>query len=193
MKKLIFVLVALPMIIFAKSNPTSMSTDGGQSTEYKPRSVYGRNFVGVEVLGRGVLYSLNYDRSINSRFSVGAGLSYYQFNIVGINIDVAIVPIYGNYYLGGPRHRALITGGASVVYAKAEIRDAYNWNDNVDRGNNEISYNYARAEGMSLYPNAGIGYEFRANAGFTARVTTYYQYANNQMYPWLGATLGTHF
>lgn len=192
MKRIIFVFAFLPLMGLAKSNRVSSSAEVELRTEYKPRSVYGRNFMGIEVLGRGVLYSLNYDRAVTSRFSVGAGLSYYQFNILGINVDIGVLPLYGNYYFGGERHRAFVSGGVSLVYSKAEIRDAYFWNDGVTHGN-DISYNYARSEGTSLNPNAGIGYEFRARAGFTARVTSYYQYANNQMYPWIGAMLGTHF
>ncbi|GEM_PF-2845607 len=193
MKRLILIVAILPLIGLAKSNRVTSSADAQMSTEYKPRSVYGRNFMGIEVLGRGVLYSLNYDRAITPKLSVGTGLSYYQFNILGIKIDMALVPIYANYYLGGDRHRAFVTGSATIAYAKAEIRDAYFWNDYTPSSENELSYNIARSEGMALYPSAGIGYEFRARAGFTARVTSYIQYAASQVHPWVGATLGTHF
>lgn len=192
MKNLILYLVLLPLLGLAKTNRAT-SSDAQLNTGYKPRNVYGNNFLGVELLGRGGLYALYYDRAITSRLSVGSGLSYYQVNLVGINFDIAIVPIYLNYYFSGPVHRAFITGGASVSYVKAEVFDAYYLNTELPRHDIELVDNYSMVRETSVSPSVGIGYEYRSRPGFTFRGVTYIHAFNNRVFRWYGATLGTHF
>ena len=167
----------------------SQPSQGSSSleTEYKPKSQYGSNFLGMELAGRGIAYSLNYDRAVNSKISLGGGLTYYQANIIGIRVDLALVPLYANYYFtSGATHRAFLTGGATILYAKAEMSL-----DNLSSSGDLIG-SHAKAEGTGVYPNAGIGYEFRSRSGFTARVTAYGQYIY-ELLPWGGVTAGINF
>lgn len=191
MKQLLMIaFILLPMFGFATSQRATSSAEAQLSTEYKPRSVYGNNFVGLELLGRGVAYSLNYERAIKSNIAVGAGLSYYNFSLLYSEFDVLLMPLYGTYYLGGPKHRAFFTGGATLIYIKSQFPDTYNWNEKDFES--DLKYSYAKQEGFGVSPHAGIGYEFRTQAGFTARFTSYVQYTT-EAYRWLGLTLGTHF
>ena len=190
---LMIAFILLPMFGLAASQRATSSADTQLSTEYKPRSVYGNNFAGVELLGRGGLYSLNYDRALNTRLSLGAGVSYYQFNLVGVNFDIVLLPIYMNYYFGTGTHRAFITGGANFTYIRAERFDAYYLNPNTMRHDNDMVDIYSKEQGAYVDPSVGIGYEYRTRAGFTIRGTGYASYVNGQLYRWYGATLGTHF
>lgn len=192
MKTLILCLILMPLLGLAKSNRVT-SSETELRTDYKPRSVYGNNFVGLELLGRGVLYSLNYDRALDSRLSLGVGFSAYQFNLLGINFTTALVPFYANYYLGGPVHRAFFTGGLNLLYVQAEIFDAYYLDPHSARNEYDATENFAEARGTTIHPSAGVGYEYRARAGFTFRGTAYINYMNDRLLRWYGATLGTHF
>ncbi len=185
---LLLVLILSPLITFSATDTTSSDW----STEVSTRKIYGSNFVGVEALGRGVAYSINYDRAINSRFSLGSGFSYYQWGVAGYNVDMAFLPLYAQYYFsGGPTHRAFVTGGATLMYAKSEIRGGY---FDHDSGENVMD-TYAKAEGTSVEPNAGIGYEFRSKSNFTLRVTTYAQYLSylKTVLAWGGISAGVQF
>ncbi len=186
MKKIILISVLLfvPFVGFAKSE---FSGSSSLETEYKPKAQYGSNFIGMELAGRGIAYSLNYDRALNSKFSIGAGLTYYQMNILGIGVDLGLVPLYGNYYFtSGQTHRAFLTAGATILYVKAE------WPLNSLTPNNELIGSYSQAEGTGVYPNAGIGYEFRSKSGFTVRASAYAQYFY-ELKPWGGVTAGVNF
>ena len=182
---LVYFLVLLPVISMADRSTAQNEI----KTEYSPKSVFGKNFIGIELLGRGIAYSINYDRALNSKFSLGAGFTYYQWDVVGIGVDIALLPIYGQYYFAGfNKHRGFVSATASIVYAKAEIRsDIFSYSE----GN--PSNLIARSEGTTVLPNAGVGYEFRANSGFTSRVAAYAQYISGTTYPWAGVMLGMHF
>jgi hypothetical protein len=185
---LISFLIFLPLFSISKPE-TSHSSQSQWRTEYHPRKMYGDNFVGLELLGRGLAYSVNYDRALNKKISIGFGFTYYQMQILGISVDLGLLPVYANYYFtSGDTHRAFLGAGATVAYAKAEANNNFYRNLN----DNSISASYARAEGSALYPNVALGYEFRMKPGFTTRLTSYAQYIETVL-PWVGITLGTHF
>ncbi len=78
--------LAFSVVVFSSLVPTIVSAEA--ITARRP------NAVSFEGLGRAILYSLNYDRSITENIGLGAGLSY--FNLSGANVYV--FPLYGNYY-----------------------------------------------------------------------------------------------
>lgn len=178
-------LILLPIVSMAGRETAQTEL----KTEYRPKSVFGKNFVGIELLGRGIVYSLNYDRALNSKFNLGAGFTYYQWDNGGLGIDMALVPIYAQYYFAGyNKHRGFLSATASIIYVKAEVRSNF-----FSYTDNSPSNLLARAEGTAIAPNVGIGYEFRANNGFTTRLAAYAQQLADTTYPWAGIMLGMHF
>jgi hypothetical protein len=80
-----------------------------------------KNGLFFELLGLGLLYSLNYERFLgeDARFSVRAGFSYLPalYDIPGAlhndpMIDRVEFPVAGNYYLGRDSHRWQVGAGA---------------------------------------------------------------------------------
>lgn len=190
MKKQILFLITL-FLPFLSLATSSTSSQYNLSAEYKPKSLYGKNAIGIELLGRGIAYSLNYDRLINAKVSLGVGFSYYQIHFAELEFNIAFLPAYLNYYfVGYNNHRGFITAGATLVYARAEYATE-SWRSNIT-DDNTVYYSYAKSDGAIIYPSVGVGYEFRTRSGFLARVAAYGQYVT-QFYPWAGVTLGANF
>ncbi len=173
----------------AASQEAALQT--GAYPEIQKKVIYGKNFLGLELLGRGIGYSLNYDRALDSKFSMGGGFSYYQLQVRGFYMDLALIPVYANYYFGSGRtHRGFLAGGATILYVNAEYDTGFYGTGAFS--DDFVGRYYGKTEGLSLFPNAGLGYEYRANSGFTARFTAYAQYIETVL-PWVGITLGAHF
>lgn len=109
-----------------------------------------RNALALEILGRGGLYSLNYDYSITPDLAVGAGAAIYSSG----SASVKIFPIFANYYFGGPNHRFMVTGGPTIVTASASV-------------------DTSTINGSGLAGTVGAGYEYRGDAGFLFRAAPY--------------------
>src|ERR1051325_1434420 len=69
------------------------------------------NFAGVELLGRGVLYSANYERYVK-RVGFGAGIASWRID----NKTVAIVPMYVSFRPIGNTHSLYLSGGATAGF-----------------------------------------------------------------------------
>ena len=56
------------------------------SSELSAQSKSGpsQNIAGIELLGRGLLYSLNYERLLTNRIGVGGGLAYWTTSSSGL-------------------------------------------------------------------------------------------------------------
>lgn len=132
------------------------------------------NAVSLEILGRGGLYSLNYDRMLTDDFALGAGFSSYSVSSGNSNAKALIFPIYGNYYFTGGPHRWFATAGANVISASG----------NLD-GDAQIS-------GSGVAGTLGGGYEYRGDSGFLFRAAPYV-FVGNASGLWLGLSLGYAF
>lgn len=170
-------------------------TDGTSSSDWKTSGVskrfYGRNFIGLELLGRAMGYSVNFDRSLEKKFSLGGGFSYYQWNFENSEVTSIMIPVYMQYYFAGHNsHRGFAALSTTLGYNKVTS----NGEKIYERYQDNYLYSVA-ADGTSVYPDLGLGYEFRARSGFTARVTSYLRYYKelNTVLPWGGLTLGSHF
>ena len=78
----------------------------GSSAQTQTVSYNGASFVGVELLGRAFLYSLNYERCITPRVALGAGLATWEIN----DRVIAIVPMYASVAPIGHKHSPYFTG-----------------------------------------------------------------------------------
>jgi hypothetical protein len=138
----------------------------------------------VELAGRGLLYSVNIDRVLSDDFSAGFGIgsvTMNDLNGVSANISATMIPAYVNYYLMRDAGSVFVTGGINLVTNANTVKDLKS-----NAGNLEFS-------STPIHFNAGVGYEYRSDAGYLMRVTGYALYGGKKIAPWAGVALGYSF
>jgi hypothetical protein len=142
-----------------------------------------QNSVYVELLGNGLLYSLNYDRMLNENFSVRVGLMYFsvkaQAEADTASANVMLFPILANYLIGPGNHKLEIGAGPLILYASAKA---------------DIGGDSASASGVALAGTAVFGYRYvPKDGGFTFRAGFTPVFSQNGFAPWLGLSFGYVF
>lgn len=170
------------------SSVTSQAQDQRLQTSVAPKRLVQRNTLSVELLGRGVLYSLNYDRLISPNIALGAGVSQYSFgytNNGSSKASLLVIPLYANMYFNESfRHRVYGTAGADLAFASAS--------GNTSSSSSSGSGTSYAVSASGLFPTVGFGYEFRPQS-FLFRLAGYGIMGNGAILPWLGLSLGTAF
>lgn len=181
------------------------SIDGSSFTELRTstrslRRTYNKNNVSLELLGRGALYSVNYDRLLGRSVAMGVGFSYMNVSSgVGdfgnLDITIIMVPLYANYYMNSSmNHRVL--GTAGVTIANARVTAGSNLATKANRASEApLPFDLDTSASASVtipLPMAGLGYEYRSQGGFLARLTGYGVFYGS-FQPWVGLGLGSHF
>jgi hypothetical protein len=129
-----------------------------------------RNAMSLELLGRGLLYSFNYDYLLKDNLALGAGASHYSISSGDASAGAWIIPVYANYYLTGGNHRWFATGGANLIFASGNV------------GDDKVS-------GSGVAGVLGAGYEYRGDNGFLFRAAPYV-FVGKASGGWLGISLG---
>ena len=117
------------------------------------------NSLSLEVLGRAVIYSVNYDHRFNEIFGIGFGLSYFK-----ADSGVFMAPVFLTIY---PLKRFFITAGALTA--------PFEKKDNI-LGTTSLGYEYKNADGflfrgslyqfysskftMPAWPGVSVGFAF---------------------------------
>jgi len=130
--------------------------------------------ISFELLGRGLLYSINFDRMVSEKFLVGAGLSAYSISGEGVSSTLFVVPIFGNYYFSPGVSHGFVTAGVDVLLASESV------------GGNGVFV------GSGLAPVAGGGYEYRGDGGFLFRAAPYAVFGRTVLV-WFGTSFGYAF
>lgn len=130
-----------------------------------------KNAMSLELLGRGLLYSFDYDRMVTDNLAVGAGASHYSISSGDASAGAWIIPVYANYYLTGGNSRWFATGGANLIFASGNVGDD------------------AKVSGSGVAGVLGAGYEYRADNGFLFRAAPYV-FVGKTSGAWLGVSLG---
>lgn len=163
------------------AKPVNPPQDRGLLTGEHTR-VTNPNALSVEVLGRGGLFSVNFDRVLTDEFSAGIGigtLSGRSTDGSTINtVSATIIPLYVNYYFQRSAGSVFATAGMSLVRFNGSQFDA-------KLGNYDL-------EGNGIVPGFGAGYENRGDYGFLFRVTAY-AFITKNITPWLGFAFGYAF
>lgn len=136
------------------------------------------NAISLETLGRGVLYSVNYDRSLGKSVSLGAGFSYYNFVAGPAHASLLVLPLYSNLYFLSDSHRPFITGGIDIVSISGKV--------------DELLDNQIKLSASGAVPMLGGGYEFRGQGGFLFRAALY-ALVGPGILPWAGLSFGAAF
>jgi hypothetical protein len=143
------------------------------------------NAVSIEAGGKGIMYSLNYDRLLDSKWAMGAGYSFYALGTAEKNAQIAIVPLYSHFYFTEEFNRFYITGGLDVVNVQVK-------SNNVNPTDADKIFSVGKTEFRnSTLPIflAGSGWELRTRSGFLFRATGYLTYYQ-EILPWAGISVG---
>ena len=178
------VILSVLVGLLAFSNGASASDgDVAASDDSSPESIATErpNAISFELLGRGLLYSIDYDRSLSDSIAVGVGYSSWGVDATSSDgttyaaATIRIIPLYLNYYFynsGG--NRWFVTGGIDIISASFDF-DGF------------------RLSGTGAVFTGGVGYEYRAHNGFLIRVNPYIFGGFSAAQVWLGITLGYTF
>jgi hypothetical protein len=142
------------------AGPSAFAQDSDSAERPLPQ-----NSLYVEIAGNGLIYSINYDRVFQDRFSARIGLAPYGSG------DIA-VPILGNYLLGSGPSRLELGLGVTLMSITFTFFDSDYGLDRVI-GTANFAYRYQK-------PDGGIFFK----AGFTPL------FNGKGFLPWFGASLG---
>src|SRR5688572_5257879 len=68
------------------------------------------NLLGGEVLGRAMIYSINYERMLSPRFGTGAGVAFWGNG----EENLTLIPLYLSFTPVGRRHALYAAAGATI-------------------------------------------------------------------------------
>ena len=101
------------------------------------------NLIGGEVLGRGLVLTVNYERFLTNQFGVGAG-----FMVVGSSGSlVGVVPLYVSY-LTGNTHSLYLGAGTTFLSEGGSVQDF----ESAWLLHGSIGYHYHSAGGFFVRP-----------------------------------------
>jgi hypothetical protein len=144
------------------------------------------NVIFAEVLGSGLLYSVNYERLID-QWNIGlrAGASYFTYEVSSYgksgNLVLVSFPIVASYYFGWRSHHLQLGLGATILYTGVATDSEGTKFDSERSGvgwavNGVVGYRYMPRDG-------GISF----GVGFTPLIRT------SKFLPWGGANVGYAF
>jgi hypothetical protein len=136
-----------------------------------------RNLIGLEVLGRAGIYSVNYERLVTPRIAVGIGFA--RWSVSGgffsyAKTSTVHLPMYVSWNPLGDIHSLYIAAGSTMSLSKRE-------------------YLSTRSSFQStVMGTATLGYQFRSLSGFLVRPSVSYL-SNDRGIFWPGLTIGLTF
>ena len=133
------------------------------------------NDIGIELLGKSVLYSFYYQRAINRYVGLEAGLSALGGGSASDNSAIVFFPIGARLYVIPKNGTFFISGGAVLLTATTH-------NGPFGDDTSSASYGYV-----------GPGFEFRSESGLLFRGTAYSLVSDGGFLVWPGLTLGYAF
>jgi hypothetical protein len=140
--------------------------------------------VSVEVLGRGVMYSINFDQAVSDELAAGFGYGSVSTDLRGTSIEsgqsAKMIPAYMNYYFSRTAGSIYGTLGVNVVMNAKKVKGTDSATGGLEFGRE------------SIVPTFGVGYENRGDTGFLFRFAAYGLVADN-VAPWLGFSFGYAF
>jgi hypothetical protein len=163
--------ISMTSVSFAadpSSNPDQETIANSEDVvpEYKERN----NMIGFEGLGRGLLYSLYYERALDHRVSLGGGVIFHKYGYS--------VPLYANIFLN-QNENAYLTAGALFLSPETYLNETNK-----------------QAKVMSVMPTVGIGIQKIFSNDSFFRATLYGIALNGPIplaIPWVGASFGKVF
>jgi len=131
------------------------------------------NDIGIELLGKALIYSFSYQRMLGTTFGLEAGLGALGGGSSSSNTTIAFVPVSAKVYLIPKDGTLYLTGGAVLVTASTSSGPLNNATD--------------------FYGDVGLGFEFRSPGGFLFRGTAYSLFAGGSYFIWPAISIGYAF
>ncbi|MDD4857225.1 MAG: hypothetical protein PHD74_03865 [Candidatus Krumholzibacteria bacterium] len=153
--------------VFASAPLASQRTSAQELVRERLKSDFG-----IELLGKAALYSFNYQYTLSRQLGIEAGIGALGGGTGDDNATVAFIPIGAKLYLIPKDGSVYLTGGVTIVTAGT---DSGPFDDSTSFG------------------FIGVGFEFRAETGFTFRGTAYSLLSNDGFFIWPGLTLAYAF
>lgn len=151
-------IISMSSTLFCFTNTAHAEYADGTSDTVTSSNPFNPSTISVELLGRGGVYSFDYDKMVSDSVALGVGLSYFSVSLFETNVSAVIIPVYVNYYFSTTPSRGFLTGGADIVVASASDRSG------IGLG----SFTGTGAAGV-----VGGGYEYRGTSGFLFRAAPY--------------------
>lgn len=138
--------------------------------------------ISAEILGRGMLWSINFERVVSEQAAVGVGYGQVATEQSEVETDrsARMIPVWMNYYLSDSGNSAFVTGGANVVLNSGSVK------------RDTATVSALKLPNDAILPVAGGGYESRTDTGFLFRFGAYLLVGDN-VKPWMGFTFGQTF
>jgi hypothetical protein len=133
------------------------------------------NDIGFELLGKSIVYSFYYQRTLNRYFAIEAGLGALGGGGGDDNASILFFPI-------GARLYAIPKNGSFFVAGGAVFLNAATGKGPFSEDSESTSYGYL-----------GPGMEFRSESGFLFRGTAYGLINGGGFFIWPGLTVGYAF
>ena len=134
------------------------------------------NAVSIEGFGRGLLYSVDFDRVVSDDFVMGAGFGTAPTSIA----TATVIPVYANYYFMRDAGSVFVTAGVDFIP-----------NSNSVAGSQTSTGSFVFTS-AAMVATFGAGYEYRSDNGFILRATGY-GIATASLQAWAGFNIGFAF
>jgi hypothetical protein len=118
---------------------------------------------GLELGGRGLVYSLNYSQMIGEQAAIGIGVEVLPHPCGDCDSFIAL-PVYANAYFLKGSSSPFVTAGITALLGSDAL----------------------------AIPTVGFGYEMRDHKGRTVRLTVYAIGVRGQPRVWVGLGIGGH-
>ena len=150
------------------------------STSLQGQSVP-RNLFGIELLGRGALYSVNYERLLTDRIGAGGGIAVLRVSgaqIFGASqrTTTLVMPTYVSWTPVGRTHSPYLSAGVTLSLSHT---------DEYLLGNKRF--------GSGAFGTLTAGYQYRSERGIVIRPIVSELFADGEHHWWPGITLGVTF
>ncbi|MCB9555920.1 MAG: hypothetical protein H6707_07440 [Deltaproteobacteria bacterium] len=133
----------------------------------RPVRVERPNLVTVELMGRGVLYSVNYERYLTSWFGLGVGAMGFGNSDGGLGM----FPVFVSFNPVGDEHSLYLSAGATFLVGDTRFFSAIS----------------------TVFGNAQAGYQMQLRGGFVLRATANFLFSEHGWLIWPGVNLGGSF
>jgi len=166
----------------SESNTEEVMYDDDASSD-RSDSLSSYDTFSLELLGAGILYSIDYSHRFNKNMVLNLGFSYYGASSssggVSASTSVFLLPVYFSYLLGGDNHFFEPLAGIDVAIASGSVSSG------------AIS---GTSSGFGAIPMLGIGYRYwPMDGGFYFRASLYAFIASGGVGIWPGFTFGYAF
>ena len=153
------------------------------SSELSAQSKSGpsQNIAGIELLGRGLVYSLNYEGLLTNRIGAGGGLAYWTTSSSGLfapskKSATFVIPAYLSWTPIGRNHSPYLAAGLTMATSKTT---------EVLLGNTRYR--------IGAFSTLTLGYQYRSGGGILVRPTVSRIAIDGDFALWPGITLGYAF